>query len=128
MRLSVRPSIECCLHDLTNLTQSFKKARKLRKEFYIKATENRETIGHEWIWGICKSLADELLLKETKLFLNYVVLFDVKRDKGSKAKYLNSSIASNKLWGSRLFFYRYCRFKQHMLFVFNLPFPLGKQK
>ena len=41
-------------------------------------------MDHECKWGICESLRDELQLKETKLFLNYIILYDVKADEGAK--------------------------------------------
>ena len=39
---------------------------------------------HECKWEIWESLGDELRLKEMKLFLNYMILYDVKVDEGAK--------------------------------------------
>ena len=43
-------------------------------------------MDHERKWGICESLGDELWLKETNLFLDYMILYDVKVDEGEKPK------------------------------------------
>ena len=50
----------------------------------MKGTENTEIMDHKCKWGICESLGDELQLKETKLFLNAMILHDVKVDEGAK--------------------------------------------
>ena len=41
-------------------------------------------MDHECKCGIYESLRDELRLKETKLFLNYMILYKVKVDDGAK--------------------------------------------
>ena len=102
-------------------------ARKLQRESYIKGKKDRDIMDHKCKWGICESLRDKLELNETKLFLNCMALYGWKEIR-SKIKYLNSPIASNNLWGSRLLFDRHYRFNYHLLFVFNLLFSWGKQK